>query len=607
VTARSATTDRAVVPPPHTLREYAFLGDGERGALVGPQGDVAWMAAPRFEDDAVFSALLGGRSQYRVAPVSRCTWGGSYEPGTLIWRSRWVTDDGAVVESRDALALPADEDRAVLLRQVSVTRGRARVAITLDPRAGFDTQPVTALKRHDGDDAVWTGRLGALSLRWTGAGDAEHHRQAESGRLSLVLELAAGEQHDLVLEIGRGTPEHWGRPVPARVAWEETSARWAATVRRLPQAWSPPQAQHSLAVLHGLTSARGAMVAAATTSLPERADAQENYDYRYAWVRDQCYAGVAAFTAADDALGDCAVRFLTERLLADGPTLAPAYTAAGQPVPEPRPLDLPGYPGAAAGTGNQVRTQFQLDGFGEALQLFAAAAERDRLDDDGERAARVAVDAIASRWREPDAGVWELDTRWWAHSRLAVVSGLRAWTAATRGASHHHDPAALVLAEEVLAETTRTCLHPSGRWQRAADDEAVDAALLLGGLRGAVALDDPRTLDTLAAVQAELDVDGYVFRFRHDARPLPQAEGAFLLCSYWAAMTEAALGQSVRAVSRLEKALAAAGPPQLFSEEFDPVQHQMRGNLPQGFVHALALEACVRMPALLSTGGSGLR
>jgi len=566
------------------------------------------MSAPRFEDGAVFSALLGGHSQYRICPVSRCTWGGSYEPGTLIWRSRWVTDDGAVVESRDALALPADEDRAVLLRRVSVSRGRARVQVTLDARADFDAHPLSALKRHDGDDAVWTGRLGDLSLRWSGAGEAEVHRRSGDGHLELVLELAAGDEHDLVLEIGRGTPDSWGAPTPAGVAWEQTTAQWARTVGQLPQAWSPPQARHSLAVLHGLTSARGAMVAAATTSLPERADARENYDYRYAWVRDQCYAGVAAFTAGDDALGDRSVRFLTERLLADGPGLAPAYTAAGGPVPEPRPLDLAGYPGGAAGTGNQVRTQFQLDGFGEALQLFAAAADRDRLDDDGERAARVAVDAVAQRWREPDAGLWELDARWWTHSRLAVVSGLRAWTAATRTASaRHHDPANLVLAEEVLAETTRTCLHPSGRWQRAADDEGVDAALLLGGLRGAVALDDPRTLDTLAAVQDELDVDGYVFRFRHDARPLPQAEGAFLLCSYWAAMTEASLGQSVRAVSRLEKALAAAGPPQLFSEEFDPVQHQMRGNVPQGFVHALALEACVRMPALLSTGRTGPR
>ncbi|MEZ0491284.1 glycoside hydrolase family 15 protein [Kineococcus sp. TBRC 1896] len=581
-----------------TLREYALLADGERGALVGPHGDVAWLCAPRFEDPAVLSALLGGRSRYRLAPLARSVWGGSYEPGTLVWRNRWVTDDGAVVQCRDALALPADPDRVVLLRRIGVLRGRARVVADLDPRAGFDREGVRA--EHRDDDGTWTARTGDLGVRWTGAPEAT--RSGRRDGLTTAFELAEGEQRDLVLEIGPGDPRSWSRPVPASVRWQETEAEWAGRVPALDGAWSPPQARHSLAVLHGLTSAAGAMVAAATTSLPERFDGHEDYDYRYAWVRDQCYAGVAAYTAGDDRLGDSATRFLTARLLHDGPRLAPAYTADGDPVPGPGRVDLPGYPGADAGTGNQVRTQFQLDSFGEALQVFAAAARRGRLDEEGERAARVAVEAITQRWQEPDAGIWELGDRQWTHSKLAVVAGLRAWSAAGRAASpaRHHDASVLQLAEQVLAEATRTGLHPSGRWQRAADDERVDAALLLGGLRGAVPLDDPRSLDTLAAVQSELSVDGYVFRFRHDARPLPEAEGAFLLCSYWTAMTEAQLGQPVSAVSRLEKALAAAGPPQLFSEEFDPEQHQLRGNLPQGFVHALALEACVRVPDLLA-------
>ncbi|MEZ0166612.1 glycoside hydrolase family 15 protein [Kineococcus sp. LSe6-4] len=594
----SAPEDARPGPMAHTLREYALLADGERGALVGPQGDVAWMCAPRFEDPAVFSALLGGRSRYRIAPAARCVWGGNYEPGTLVWRNRWVTDDGAVVQCRDALALPADPGRVVLLRRIGVLRGRARLVVDLDPRAGFDRDGVRA--EHRAEDGTWTMRTGDLGVRWTGAPQAV--RSTHHGGLCTTVELEAGQEHDLVLEVGPGDPRGWAPAVPAQVRWQETEVEWAGRVPRLQDAWSPSQARHSLAVLHGLTSAAGAMVAAATTSLPERFDGHEDYDYRYAWVRDQCYAGLAAYTAGDDRLGDSATRFLTARLLQDGARLAPAYTADGDPVPGPGRVHLPGYPGADAGTGNQVRTQFQLDAFGEALQVFAAAARRDRLDEEGERAARAAVDAIAQRWREPDAGVWELQERQWTHSKLAAVAGLRAWAAATRAASpaRHRDSSVLVLADQVLAEATRTGLHPSGRWQRAADDERVDAALLLAGLRGAVPLEDPRTLDTLAAVQSELSLDGYVFRYRHDARPLPEAEGAFLLCSYWTAMTEAQLGQPVRAVSRLEKALAAAGPPQLFSEEFDPEQHQLRGNLPQGFVHALALEACVRVPDLLA-------
>src|SRR5690348_11919960 len=92
-------------PPPHTLREYALLADGERGILVGPRGDFGWLCFPRWHSDAVFSSLIGGRGTYSVSPRGRYVWGGSYEPGTLIWRSRWTTTEQSVIECREALAL----------------------------------------------------------------------------------------------------------------------------------------------------------------------------------------------------------------------------------------------------------------------------------------------------------------------------------------------------------------------------------------------------------------------------------------------------------------------------------------------------------------------
>src|SRR5579875_3898143 len=133
-----------------------------------------------------------------------------------------------------------------------------------------------------------------------------------------------------------------------------------------------------------MTGPTGAMVAAATTSLPERAGAGRDYDYRYAWIRDQCYVGHAAAVAGVDDLVDDAVRFVTERMLADGPQLRPAYCVDGSPVPGETRLDLPGYPGSPdVRVGNHAGAQFQLDAFGDALLLFAAAAGRDRLDAEG--------------------------------------------------------------------------------------------------------------------------------------------------------------------------------------------------------------------------------
>ncbi|MET8635944.1 glycoside hydrolase family 15 protein [Streptomyces sp. NPDC004680] len=151
---------------------------------------------------------------------------------------------------------------------------------------------------------------------------------------------------------------------------------------------------------------------------PRRAEAGRNDDYRYVWIRDQSYAAPAAAAAGAAELLDSAVRFVGERLLADGPRLAPAYTVHGAAVPGQRELDLPGYPGGLSRTGNHVKSQFQLDSYGEDLLLFAAAERRQRPDTDAWKATGLAVRTIAERWREPGAGFWELDPRPRTHSRL---------------------------------------------------------------------------------------------------------------------------------------------------------------------------------------------
>ena len=135
--------------------------------------------------------------------------------------------------------------------------------------------------------------------------------------------------------------------------------------------------------------------------------------------------------------------------------------------------------------------------------------------------------------------------------------------------------------DALVANTSAECLHPDGRWQRAPDDPRVDAALLLPALRGAVPAADPRSTATLVAVGAELAEDGYLYRFRHDARPLGHAEGAFTLCGFWMALAAHQRGHETAALRWFERNRAACGAPGLLSEEFDVAQHQMRGNLPQ--------------------------
>lgn len=576
--------------PPHVLREYALLADGERGALVGPRGDIAWLCAPRWDSDGVFSSLIGGAGTYAVTPVGRFVWGGYYEDGSLIWRSRWITETG-IVECREALAFPGDPGRVVLLRRIIAVQGDAQVHVVLAPAAEFGQQRLRELHRDDA--GCWTGRVGALRMRWTGGGDAAPHTDGHRGRqLSATVSVPAGAHHDLVLELGDTTCALEGdAPDPERL-WTATRTAWRETMPELGDSIAPRDARHSYAVLRGLTSSGGGMVAAATMSLPERAAQGRNYDYRYVWIRDQCYAGQAVATDAPHPLLDDAVGFVAARLLDHGPQLAPAYTVTGDPVPDERSLELPGYPGGTDVLGNHVNAQFQLDAFGEALLLFAAAARHDHLDTEHLKAATAAVSAIEQRWRDPDAGVWELDDQRWAHSRLICAAGLRAMSAQVPAGDAARWSA---LADTIVADTANDCLHPNGRWQRAPHDQRVDAALLLPALRGALPADDPRSIATLAAVAHDLGEDGYIYRFRQDPRPLGHAEGAFTLCGFWMALACHQQGDPAGAVRWFERNRAACGPPGLFSEEYDVTQRQLRGNLPQAFVHALMLESAVQL------------
>jgi GH15 family glucan-1,4-alpha-glucosidase len=574
--------------PLFVLRDYAFCADGERGMLLGPRGDIAWMCAPRWESEAIFSNLIGGGGTYAVTPTAEAfVWGGHYEPGSLIWRNRWTTPEQRI-ECRDALSYPAQAGTAVILRRVS-TQATATVRVVLDPRANFGTERFTGISKRNG---VWSGVCGDLHLRWTGAPEAT--RQAD-GSLAFTLTVTPDSPRDLMLEI---SDEPLGDAPDAGELWHSTETAWDQAVPSISGTLADDEVRHSLAVLHGMTTHGGGMVAGATTSLPERFGATKNYDYRYAWIRDQCYAGLAAAAVGDAQLLDDAVRFVSARIVNDGPNLKPAYTTDGGPVPDEKHLNLPGYPGGSDKVGNWVNGQFQLDALGESLLLFAEAARRGRLDEAGWNSARVAVDVIREHHREPDAGIWELDDELWTHSRLSCVAGLRGIASCgdTSDASLWS-----ALADEILAELGTTSLHPSGRWKRTAGDDRIDSALIFPAVRGALSADDPRTTATLDAAIDELGESGFMYRFREYGESLADSEGAFLLSGFMTALALHQQGREVEAARWFERNRAARGTPGIFAEEYQIAERQMRGNLPQAFVHAVFIEAAAALAAGATT------
>lgn len=583
---RPARDSELVLPGARSLRDYALVADGERAALVSSEGSIVWLCFPGWASPPVLTSLLGMPGAYSIRPEGWHVGGGSYEPGTLIWRTRWHGPDG-VLECRDALTLPGHRDRAVLIRRLTAVRGEWAASAALHLAGDFGRAPVRDLHR---DGGAWVGRLPDAHVRWSGADTAQVD---ERGAAEARVVLHPGTYHDFVLELS--TTPFDAAPPGGDALWEQTRAAWHAAVPELSSTIADRDVRHSYAVLRGLTSARtGALVAAATTSLPERADAARDYDYRFAWVRDQCFTGEAMAALGHAPLLDDTVRFISERLFEDGPELAPAYTADGGRVPDQEQIDIPGYPSAPmVMAGNRAGKQFQLDAFGEALLLFASAADAERLDDRGWHAAEVATRAIETRWQQPDAGVWEIDPRRWTHSRLVCAAGLR------RMAGHAAPGPAvsrwLALADTITAEVASTSTHASGRWQRAPDDDRIDASLLLAQIRGAIPVDDPRSRLTLQAVDAELGEDGFVYRYRKGGEPLGEREGAFLLCSFWMALASWQAGEAVRASMWFERARSACGPASLFCEEYDVASRELRGNLPQAFVHALLIETAAVM------------
>jgi hypothetical protein len=570
--------------PTQALREYALLADGERGVVVGPRGEFAWMCAPRWHDAAVLSTMIGGRGVFAVTPVGqRYVWGGHYEDGTLIWRSRWVTTDSEV-ESREALARPADLHTAVLLRHISGIAGVSRVRVVFEPAADFGRHGISEVRLDD--DGTWTGRTGPLHFRVTGLGDAKPDREA------LVTEVVVGEgdSRSIVVEISdRPLPD---TPPPAAAAWSETERCWQHDIPDLGHLVASRDARHAYAVLQGLTSTGGGMVAATTTSLPERAEMGRNYDYRYVWIRDQAMVGQAIARVGDHPLLWAATDFITERLLADGAQLHPAYVVDGSNVPAEQTLELPGYPGGDDMVGNKAAEQFQLDAFGEAMLLYKAASEYGDLSAQMWQAVEAAAAAVGERWQEADAGVWEIEPQHWTHSRMMAMTGLRAVAelAPSSLASRWQD-----LAGAIERQIESDSVHPDNRWMRAPGDQRVDGALLIPVLRGAMHPDDPRTRNTVHAVMTDLGQDHYLYRFRHNQGELADAEGAFLLCGFHMAAALDVLGEDVDAARWFERNRSACGPPGLLTEEFDVNQRQLRGNLPQAFVHGALIEAAARL------------
>jgi GH15 family glucan-1,4-alpha-glucosidase len=571
------------------IEDYALISDCATAALVGRNGSIDWLCLPRFDSPACFAALLGEpeHGRWLIAPcdpdyrVER-----RYLDGSLVLATTFETKEGAV-ELTDFF-----RPRHGPLDLVRLVRGlRGRVAMQCELILRFDY----------GALVPWVERLPQGGVSAIAGPERVVMRtpvelRGEDLRTLGRFEVAEGETVPFVLTYG---PSHQPPPRPidperalhsALAGWRRWSDQcapagpWTDTVKR------------SLVVLKGLTFApTGGIVAAPTTSLPEKIGGPRNWDYRYCWLRDATFTLLALMNAgySDEAR---AWRDWLFRAVAGSPDqIQIMYGLGGERrLTEWEVPWLPGYEDSPpVRIGNDAANQTQLDIYGEILDAFYHTYQRDLAP--VERAApigRAILDHLSGIWDQPDEGIWEVRglPQHFTHSKAM------AWVAFDRAvkiAERLGDGGAAVARwrrrrDQIHADVCEKAFDPElNSFVQAYGSKIHDASLLLLPLVGFLPATDPRMVGTIKAIEQHLLVDRLVLRYDtgEGIDGLPPGEGAFLACSFWLADNYILQGRIAEARQLFEHLLGLANDVGLLAEEYDPRAKRQLGNFPQAFSH----------------------
>ncbi|HEX5307558.1 MAG TPA: glycoside hydrolase family 15 protein [Solirubrobacteraceae bacterium] len=595
-----------------TIGSYGLIGDCHSAALVSAEGSIDWCCLPRFDSGSCFGRLLD-RDRGGFCAVSSTDddmqWrGSSYLQDTLVLESVLEGTQG-IVRVRDFFAMRehgSQDPRRELIRIVECDRGSAKVQVEVAPR--FDYGTVRPWLRRTSAD-IFTAIGGDDGLLVWSDGELAVEREALVAR----REIHAGERLRLLIRFVR---PHLLEDEPSTVDAVEVDARLAETVswwqgwrERLRHDGPDMEAMvRSALTLKALTYApTGAIVAAATTSLPETVGGERNWDYRYSWVRDSTLAAHALAELGCEREAKRFRHFIVRSSAGHVEDLQIVFGVGGERRISEEQIDLEGYRGSRpVRVGNGAASQLQLDALGEILNLGWRWHQRGHSPDDDEwRFFSELVNAATERWSEPDRGIWE----WRGEPRHFVHSKACCWAAVDRG---------LRLAKECARSA------PTRRWRKARgeireaiethgydkqrgvfvqcfDQSQLDSALLLLPVIGFVVFDDERMLRTTDTVREELDANGFLYRYREEDE-LRGDEGAFLACSFWLAECYARQGRLPEAREIFDRAMGAASPFGLFSEQVDPDSGELLGNYPQTLTHLSHVAAAV---ALAETAGRG--
>ncbi len=588
-TANSFSNQAAESYDPLSVEDYAIIGDCTTAALVGKNGSIDWLCLPRFDSEACFAALLGHAQHGRwllgptdaTAKATR-----SYQDETLVLETVFETESGsfALIDF-----MPVNQPATALVRIVEGRRGNVDVQMSMTVRFDYGSS-VPWVSRLDDESGIQ-----AIAGRNLVTFRASVATRGEDLSTKADFTIAANQREWFVLSYG---PSY--RPPPAALdvtaALAATLAFWREWAARCTYHGAYRDAvMRSLLTLKALTfTETGAVLAAPTTSLPEQLGGPRNWDYRYCWIRDATLT-LAALMGAGYFEEARAWREWLHRALAGTPEdLQIMYSIFGD-----RRLDewevswLPGYQGAApVRIGNAASGQLQLDVWGEMMGALHLAREGGLVAwPSGWPMQRQALEHLETIWMQPDDGIWEMrgSRRNFTHSKVM------AWLAFDRtikDAEKYHLEAPLERWRKIRDEIHRSVCErgynsKKNTFTQCFDGEELDASLLLIPQVGFLPINDPRVASTIAAVERELLVDGFVLRYRTQsgADGLPPGEGVFIPCSFWLADAYRLQGRSAEARDMLERLLALRNDVGLLSEEYDTRARRQVGNFPQAFSH----------------------
>ena len=570
------------------IEDYAIIGDCKTAALVGRDGSIDWLCWPRFDSPACFAALLGtpNNGRWLIAPkypslnVRR-----RYRPGTLILETEFETETGsaAIVD----FMRPADGADLV------------RIVIGRTGRVVFHTELV--VRFNYGGTVPWVNRLDGGAINAIAGPERVVLRtpaELYGEDLKTVGEFTAEAGQSVPFVLSYGTS--FETPAPAIdlfKALERTEAFWRQWSERCPEVgpWTET-VKRSLITLKALTYApTGGIVAAATTSLPERLGGVRNWDYRYCWLRDATFTLLALMNLGyyEEAQ---AWRDWLARAVAGSPSqMQILYGVGGERwLPELIVPWLPGYENSSpVRVGNGAYDQLQLDVFGEiADALFHALKAGMTPSERGRALQPVVMEYLATAWRQPDEGIWE--TR--GGRQHFVHSKVMAWVAFDRAAKGLQLQGFAdsvrrwrAIADEIHAEVCEKGFDRElNSFVQAYDSKRLDASLLLIPLVGFLPAADPRVQGTLRAIEDNLVIDGEFVQRYETENPgdgLAPGEGAFLACSFLLVDNYILQGRFAEARKLFERLLSRCNDVGLLSEEFDPVSGRMLGNFPQAYSH----------------------